>query len=80
VGEAVDVGELGRVVSDVDEHRKRSPGFDGLELCPVADEQHLRADFGGVVGDPVKAEGSGKRASSMMTSWPRWKQEPPRRC
>ena len=23
--------------------RERSPGVDGLELCPVADQQHLRA-------------------------------------
>ena len=43
VGEAVDLGQFRGVGAAVDQERERSPGFDGLELVRVTDEQDLGA-------------------------------------
>ncbi len=41
VDEAMDVGQLRGVGAAVDQEREGAPGFDGLELIRVTDEQYL---------------------------------------
>jgi len=59
-GESSDFGEFGNVVAVSDQHPERAAGFDGRELCPVADQDDLGADLGRVPGDGVQGEGSGQ--------------------
>jgi hypothetical protein len=57
----VHVDKLGRVGSCVGEHREGSPCFNGLELGPVPDQQHLGSSLSGASCESVECESAGER-------------------
>lgn len=52
----MDVDQLRRVIASRRKQPEGATGLHCLELRPVPDQQHLRAGFGGVSGDPVERE------------------------
>ena len=60
VGESVDIDQFGSIVAVVDQQAERTASVDGLELCVVADQQHLRPRFLGCLRDPIQGQGAGE--------------------